>query len=72
MKAIDIKLRNTFGTARLIPACDVSKAITILTNTQTLTEAHAKVIQSIGFKVRVIHADLGCEKLAKRIERGNQ
>jgi hypothetical protein len=69
---IKIMLRNTFGTARLIPACDVSKAMTKLTNTQTLTEAHAKVIQAIGFKVRVVHADLGCEKLARRIEKGNK
>ena len=42
-----------------------------LTTQLNQREAHAKVIQSIGFKVRVIHADLGCEKLARRIERGN-
>lgn len=69
---LNINIRNTFGTPRIVPLDDTGRLFTELTGTKTLTVEHARLIQQIGFALKVEHVDIGCETVSKQIERGNK
>ena len=50
---IFIKVRNVYGNNLAYPDCRNSKRFAELANTETLTPRSLKIIQQLGFKIKV-------------------
>ena len=58
MKAIQVTVKDVYGTRNIYPACNTAKLLTRLAGTKTITAAALETIKQLGYEVEVLQPTL--------------
>ena len=58
MKAIQVTVKDVYGTRNIYPACDTAKLFAKLAGTKTITAAALETIKQLGYEVEVLQPTL--------------
>ena len=54
MKAIQVTIKDVYGTRNIYPACDTAKLLAKLAGTKTITAAALETIKQLGYTVEAV------------------
>lgn len=52
MKTIYVRIKNTYGTDLVYPACDTSFMLSALVGTKTFTDRQIQLIKALGYELK--------------------